>query len=140
MKFKIFANLIFLLLITSIVSAQDTSANQSLSNDQTYPTNSPVKNYNAPQKNHIYRDTRLGSSSPYYNTYQKNDYGAGAITTNPYKTSGNASFPANHLDSSENLISKIYRDTRLGSSSPYYNTYKKNDYGAGAITTNPHKK
>lgn len=33
----------------------------------------------------------------------------------------------------------IYRDTRLGSSSPIYNTYKKNDYGAGAVTTNPNK-
>lgn len=33
----------------------------------------------------------------------------------------------------------IYRDTRLGSSSPLYDTYKKNDYGAGAVTTNPHK-
>lgn len=35
--------------------------------------------------------------------------------------------------------SSIYRDTRLGSSSPLYNTYKKNDDGAGAITTNPNK-
>lgn len=36
-------------------------------------------------KNHIYRDTRLGSSSLMYNTYKKNDYGAGAITTNTNK-------------------------------------------------------
>jgi hypothetical protein len=27
----------------------------------------------------------------------------------------------------------------LGSSSPRYDTYKKNDYGAGAITTDPNK-
>lgn len=33
----------------------------------------------------------------------------------------------------------LYRPTRLGSSSPLYDTYKKNDYGAGAITTNPNK-
>ena len=33
----------------------------------------------------------------------------------------------------------LYRPTRLGSSSPLYNTYKKNAYGAGAITTNPNK-
>jgi hypothetical protein len=33
----------------------------------------------------------------------------------------------------------MYRDTRLGSSSPLYDTYEKNDYGAGAITTNPNK-
>jgi len=35
--------------------------------------------------------------------------------------------------------SSTYRDTRLGSSSPLYNTYEKNDDGAGAITTNPNK-
>jgi hypothetical protein len=33
----------------------------------------------------------------------------------------------------------LYGTSRLGSSSPRYNTYKKNDYGAGAITTDPHK-
>lgn len=33
----------------------------------------------------------------------------------------------------------MYRDTRLGSSSPLYDTYKKNDHGAGAVTTNPNK-
>lgn len=43
------------------------------------------KNDNQVVTPHIYRDTRLGSSSPLYNTYKKNDYGAGAITTNPNK-------------------------------------------------------
>ncbi len=33
----------------------------------------------------------------------------------------------------------MYRDTRLGSSSKKYNTYKKNDNGAGAVTNNPDK-
>ncbi|MEO9098842.1 MAG: hypothetical protein ABI267_00875 [Ginsengibacter sp.] len=33
----------------------------------------------------------------------------------------------------------MYRDTRLGGSSKKYNTYKKNDNGAGAITNNPNK-
>ena len=37
------------------------------------------------------------------------------------------------------VSTSMYRDTRLGSSSPLYNTYKKNDDGAGAITTNPNK-
>lgn len=46
--------------------------------------------------------------------------------------------PAQTTDGSSSA-SPIYRDTRLGSSSPKYNTYKKNDYGAGAITTNPNK-
>ena len=36
-------------------------------------------------ENTIYRDTRLGSSSPLYNTYEKNNNGAGSVTTNPNK-------------------------------------------------------
>lgn len=43
---------------------------------------------------HIYRDTRLGSSSPLYNSYIKNHYGAGAITTNPNKWGSGAPEPA----------------------------------------------
>lgn len=42
-------------------------------------------NYNQGPPSPIYRDTRLGSSSPLYNTYEKNDNGAGSITTNPNK-------------------------------------------------------
>lgn len=34
---------------------------------------------------------------------------------------------------------KIYRDTRLGSSEKKYDTYKKNDNGAGSVTTSPKK-
>lgn len=33
----------------------------------------------------------------------------------------------------------VYSDTRLGSSSPENNTYKKNDNGAGSVTTDPNK-
>lgn len=44
-----------------------------------------TNNYNPDPGSSIYRDTRLGSSSPLYNTYEKNDNGAGAITTNPNK-------------------------------------------------------
>lgn len=139
MKFKILFSFILLFLISSSVLAQDTTGNQTLSKDQTYPISSPAKNYNVPQKHHIYRDTRLGSSSPYNNTYKKNDYGAGAITTNPGKSNGISTFSANYFDSTESEKTKIYRDTRLGSSSSPYNTYQKNDDGAGAITTNPHK-
>jgi hypothetical protein len=83
-----------------------------------------------------YQDTRLGSSTPDNNTYKKNDNGAGSVTTNPNKTSGSdISSPSTN----SNTPSPIYRDTRLGSSSPLYNTYEKNDNGAGAITTNPNK-
>jgi hypothetical protein len=140
MKAKTIAIFISGFFISNCVFSQDTSQNQKLSQDRTYePAQSaPLPNeYSTPQP-HIYRDTRLGSSSPLYNTYKKNDYGAGAITTNPNKGSGSApteTFPA--TNSSQK--SPIYRDTRLGSSSPLYNTYQKNDYGAGAITTNPNK-
>lgn len=120
---------------TSVI-AQDTSQNQQLNEQHTYPGFD--KNYNVPAKPYIYRDTRLGSSSPLYNTYQKNDYGAGAITTDPNKGNGIAQYPQNTFDTSKSAT-KIYRDTRLGGSSPLYNTYKKNDYGAGAVTTNPNK-
>jgi hypothetical protein len=143
MKTKTTAMLICGFLISNCVFSQDTSQNQKLSQDRTYQPaqTAPLPNeYSTPQP-HIYRDTRLGSSSPLYNTYKKNDYGAGAITTNPNKGSGGTfteTYPATNSSSSSQQ-SPIYRDTRLGSSSPLYNTYQKNAYGAGAITTNPNK-
>ena len=39
------------------------------------------KIYKAPAKKPMYRDTRLGGSAKKYNTYKKNDNGAGAVTT-----------------------------------------------------------
>jgi len=130
------------IMICAIFSAssafsQDTSQNQMLTREEhTYPIKS--HNYKSATEHHIYRDTRLGSSSPYFNTYQKNDYGAGAITTDPNKGNGVAKYPDVYFDSSK-LTSNIYRDTRLGGSSPGHKTYKTNDYGAGAITTDPDK-
>lgn len=139
MKLKIFSNFVALIFIGSSAFAQDTSSNQSL-NDQTYQISTPIKNYTMPQKNHVYRDTRLGSSSPYYNTYQKNANGAGAVTTNPHKSGGFSQIPGNYFDSSSNASTQIYRDTRLGSSSPTDSTYETNNNGAGAVTTNPNKR
>jgi len=43
------------------------------------------------------------------------------------------------IETNNSPASPIYRDTRLGSSSPLYNTYEKNDNGAGSVTTNPNK-
>ncbi len=57
--------------------------------------------------------------------------------TNTY-TNQPAATPAIPVQPQENT-NTIYRDTRLGSSSPLYNTYKKNDNGAGSVTTNPNK-
>ena len=139
MKIKTITTFIISICIANPIFCQDTSQNQKLSQEHTYQVSPSSNNFSHSSKPHIYRDTRLGSSSPRYNTYKKNDYGAGAITTNPNKGSGGiATYPDFHADSSK-TTNKIYRDTRLGSSSPLYNTYKKNDRGAGAITTNPHK-
>ncbi len=67
-------------------SAQDSTVNQKT----TVILQHKYRNIKAtpPKKKKIYRDTRLGSSSPMYNTYKKNDKGAGAITTNPNKGGG----------------------------------------------------
>jgi len=139
MKITTFTTFIIGICFSNPVFCQDTSQNQKLSQEHTYDVSPRSNNFSQPSKPHIYRDTRLGSSSPLYNTYKKNDYGAGAITTNPNKgSSGMATYPGFPADSLRKP-SKIYRDTRLGSSSPLYNTYKKNDYGAGAVTTNPNK-
>ncbi len=58
------------------------SPNQKYQNRKRLSTAKVQKNQG---KNNMYRDTRLGSSSKLYNTYKKNNYGAGAITTNPNK-------------------------------------------------------
>jgi len=137
MKAKTIAIVVSGFFISNCVFSQDTSANQKLTHDRTYEPAPLPNEYSTPQP-HIYRDTRLGSSSPLYNTYKKNDYGAGAITTNPNKGSG-STFTQTYSTPDSSQKSPIYRDTRLGSSSPFYNTYRKNDYGAGAITTNPNK-
>jgi hypothetical protein len=78
--------------ISNCVFSQDTSANQKLTQDRTYEPALQPNEYSTPQP-HIYRDTRLGSSSPLYNTYQKNVSGAGAITTNPNKSSSGGFTP-----------------------------------------------
>lgn len=54
----------------------------------------------------MYRPTRLGSSSPKYDTYEKNKRGAGAVTTNPNKTgSGTVTPPV--VDSSDIRMDSI---------------------------------
>jgi len=96
-----------------------------------------------PYANPVYRDTRLGSSAPQYDTYKKNDNGAGAITTDPNKRGGGAIANQNNANTESSAATNasgngpIYRNNRLGSSSPLYNTYEKNDYGAGSVTTSP---
>jgi hypothetical protein len=133
--------------VNSVVEKPVTSTivNQSPSVNRTNYTVTPVAKTSIPEtsvsqvpvtQNNVYQDTRLGSSAPENDTYKTNNNGAGSITTNPNKgSSGNISNPSDN----RSVPATIYRDTRLGSSSPLYNTYEKNDNGAGAITTNPNK-
>lgn len=89
-----------------------------------------------------YRATRLGSSSPMYHTYETNAYGAGSVTTNRHKASGSGFSPSTEqpaAPAARSAEQPISPDTRMGSSSPLYNTYEKNAYGAGSVTTNQHK-
>jgi hypothetical protein len=137
MKAKTIAIFVSGFFISNCVFSQDTSANQKLTQDRTYQPAPQQNEYSTPQTN-THRDTRVGSSSPLYNTYKKNDYGAGGVTTNPNKTN-ESSYSQTFPTTNSSQKSPVYRDTRLGSSSPLYNTYQKNDYGAGAITTNPDK-
>ena len=66
-----------------------TSLNNADFNQKSVKNNSAVKEQkkvlDVPVQQPMYRDTRLGSSSKMYDTYEKNDYGAGAITNNPNK-------------------------------------------------------
>lgn len=109
------------------------------------PVYSDKTNVNTPLKQppSFYRDTRLGSSTPQYDSYKKNDDGAGSVTTS-VKSGGSAN-PSAIVDyhaqnqGPEKSGEHIYRDTRLGSSSPMYKTYRTNDDGAGSVTTNPNK-
>jgi len=128
----------FTVLAISPAFSQDTSQNQKLTEEHTYPIRTNKRKYNISGRPHIYRDTRLGGSSPYFNTYQKNDYGAGAITTDPNKGMGVAHYRAGQFDSSI-MGNQMHNETRLGGSSLGHRTYQSNDYGAGAITTNSHK-
>lgn len=134
---KTYISIIIGIFISNSVFSQDTSSNQQLSENQTYQVTPENNNNDAQTQSRIYRDTRLGSSAPQNSTYQTNNNGAGSITTNPNKGSGSTLSPNFRIDSNQN--NHVYRDTRLGSSSPLYDTYEKNAYGAGAITTNPHK-
>lgn len=136
----------FTFLAVSPAFSQDTSQNQKLTEEHnqklteehTYPIRPTKRKYGISGTPHIYRDTRLGGSSPYFNTYQKNDYGAGAITTDPNKGMGVTKYPQDQLDSS-NMGNKMHSEPRLGGSSLGHRSYQSNDYGAGAIKTNPHK-
>jgi hypothetical protein len=111
----------------------------SQSSEPSVSNTTPISVTTTTATGHIYRDTRLGSSSPQYNTYEKNDYGAGAVTTNPNKNGGGAGIEMSSPSPTESATqnSARYRSNQLGSSSPLYNTYEKNNYGAGSVTTSP---
>lgn len=48
-----------------------------------------------------------------------------------------AKMPVQQITPPQQAPTQPYMDTRLGSSSPQYDTWEKNDNGAGAVTTSP---
>ena len=67
---------------------------------------------------------------------------ASSTVTDNKVTSNNANNSANQNQPQQQAQVQpedktIYNDTRLGSSTQQYDTYKKNNYGAGAVTTTP---
>ena len=69
---------------------------------------------------------------------QDTTYHSGATQKSGTQTNSQTGFKKSATHTAH-VKKPIYRDTRLGSSSKKYNTYKKNDNGAGAVTTNPNK-
>lgn len=132
MKIKILMALILGIFISDYVTGQNTSANQKLTENETYHITSPsnqnkkVAGGNFETNNHIYRDTRLGSSSPLYDTYQKNNSGAGSITTNPNKGGVDGSY----TPSPTYPINEIHMDTSTNSHAPdtLYNKNNSNQH------------
>lgn len=129
-KLVIFTGMI---LFVSTVFSQNPSTNPA---DSLGNSNNVLRNAEN-NSGQIYNRNRLGSSAPQYDSYEKNNYGAGSITTDPNKGSGVNMAPVKSPGDSAKTT--IYSDLRLGSSSPLYNTYEKNNYGAGSVTTNPNK-
>ena len=75
------------ILISCVAFSQDSTFSYQYKNkivpkneQQVYPAITSGSKANTDASHPIYYDTRLGSSSPLYNSYQKNDYGAGAVT------------------------------------------------------------
>lgn len=95
------------------------------------PDSEPVAPINEISKD-VAPVTETASQVPASQSQINNDLGEinkSTINTNAKTGTDNYNRPAG----------PIYRDTRLGSSSPMYDTYKKNNNGAGSVTTNPNK-
>jgi hypothetical protein len=70
---------------TPVVNKQDTVTATSVVKPETVTARIPVQEKVQPQHapTHPYIDTRLGSSTPQYDTWEKNSNGAGSVTTSP---------------------------------------------------------
>lgn len=67
---------------TSVVQVTDTTAvNKPINIIPVAPISQKIQKQGPARA--PYRDTRLGSSSPLYDTYEKNSNGAGSVTSNP---------------------------------------------------------
>ncbi len=75
-------------------------------------------------------------------TYQainrtKQRHVSNGVSSTTYSVGKKSPAKTRTLTAKKSTKKPMYRDTRLGSSEKKYNTYKKNDYGAGAVTTSP---
>ena len=123
MKNKILPAVILIILFSTKSFSQTTTPNYTKSDTPSALHRSDLN------KKKIYRATDTAKQSQYSN--------AVSATTYSVAKKSQVKTPVNHAKKSPKK--PMYRDTRLGSSSKKYNTYKKNDKGAGAITTNPNK-
>jgi len=123
MKNKILPVVILILFFSTKSFSQTTKANHTKSDTTTAIHHNDLKNQR------IYEAKNTAKQGQLSSTASATTYSAGASSQD--KT------PAPVAKKSTKK--PMYRDTRLGSSSKKYNTYKKNDNGAGAITTNPNK-
>lgn len=66
------------------ITPQPVTENNTTIADNPVSQTQPLQTVQAkPEQNKMYNDTRLGSSTKQYDTYEKNNYGAGSVTTSP---------------------------------------------------------
>ncbi len=121
MKNKILSIAVLILFFSSKSFSQTTKAIPSGSDTTSTSRHNDLNNRK------IYRATNGTKKSQVSNAGSATTYSPGA--SSQVKTSVH---PAK-----KSTKKRMYRDTRLGSSEKKYDTYKKNDYGAGSVTTHP---
>ena len=123
MKNKILPVVILILFFSTKSFSQTTMATPAKSDSASASRHNDLKNQRIYQAKNTAKHTRLSN----------------AVSATTYSAGANSQEKTPALVAKKSTKKPMYRDTRLGGSSKKYNTYKKNDNGAGAITTNPNK-